>query len=397
MSGLALAFSVHKFVTSVGADVGFAALIGLAVLVLLFFAQARETAGLRARAEELLGRVAELEARLARVHAESVAAPAVLPPPRMVPPQPTAAPASVVAPGWATQPLSQATEAMPVLAGEELAALELAPFPPAGVGAPALSAATRVVPAGVPVRAAANRPAPAPAPMTAAALTNGTTRVAPVPVAERPAPPPRPAPAPARAPGAAGPRPGERRPPPRPSLSGGDRTAGRHTPWSRVGVVALTVLVVAAAAAAAAIALTNGSGSKKPSASPTTAARTPSRSTKSHTRAASTVTVNPSTVTVAVLNGTGAAHVAARVSERLVAQGFRPGRVTDAADMTQSATVVAYTAGNRNQALAVAQALKLAAGAVQPIDQSTLLVACGGASGCGTSVVVTVGANLASQ
>ena len=42
--------SVHHFISSVGADAGFAALIAVALLVLLFFSQARETHTLRTRA-----------------------------------------------------------------------------------------------------------------------------------------------------------------------------------------------------------------------------------------------------------------------------------------------------------------------------------------------------------
>ena len=43
MRVIPFAFSVHHFITTVGADAGFAAIIGLAILVLLYFAQARET------------------------------------------------------------------------------------------------------------------------------------------------------------------------------------------------------------------------------------------------------------------------------------------------------------------------------------------------------------------
>jgi hypothetical protein len=64
MANLPLALSVHHFVNSVGADAGFAAIIGLAILVLLYFAQARETANLREQAYEAGQRVAQLEARL---------------------------------------------------------------------------------------------------------------------------------------------------------------------------------------------------------------------------------------------------------------------------------------------------------------------------------------------
>jgi hypothetical protein len=46
MASLPLALSVHNLVSSVGADAGFAAVIGLAILALLYFAHARETANL---------------------------------------------------------------------------------------------------------------------------------------------------------------------------------------------------------------------------------------------------------------------------------------------------------------------------------------------------------------
>ena len=46
------ALSVHHFISSVGADAGFASIIGLAVLVLLYFAQARETSSLRDQADQ---------------------------------------------------------------------------------------------------------------------------------------------------------------------------------------------------------------------------------------------------------------------------------------------------------------------------------------------------------
>ena len=63
MGAIPFALSVHHFVSTVGADAGFAAIIGLAILVLLFFAQARETATLRERAEESEEHVRQLELR----------------------------------------------------------------------------------------------------------------------------------------------------------------------------------------------------------------------------------------------------------------------------------------------------------------------------------------------
>ena len=64
---------MHHFISSVGADAGFAALIAVALLVLLYFSQARETATLRRRADESGQRVQELEDQLAAL-ADHVAA-----------------------------------------------------------------------------------------------------------------------------------------------------------------------------------------------------------------------------------------------------------------------------------------------------------------------------------
>ncbi len=61
MGSIPLALSVHNFISSVGADAGFASIIGLAILVLLYFAHARETANLHDEAEELAHRL--LQAR----------------------------------------------------------------------------------------------------------------------------------------------------------------------------------------------------------------------------------------------------------------------------------------------------------------------------------------------
>jgi hypothetical protein len=73
MVTIPFALSVHHFISSVGADAGFAAFIAVALLVLLYFSQARETATLRRRADEAGQRVQELETELAAL-ADHVAA-----------------------------------------------------------------------------------------------------------------------------------------------------------------------------------------------------------------------------------------------------------------------------------------------------------------------------------
>ena len=67
MGPIPFAFSVSHFINSVGADAGFASIIGLAILVLLYFAQARETSSLREQAYEAAQRVQQLEARLSQL------------------------------------------------------------------------------------------------------------------------------------------------------------------------------------------------------------------------------------------------------------------------------------------------------------------------------------------
>ncbi len=103
----------------------------------------------------------------------------------------------------------------------------------------------------------------------------------------------------------------------------------------------------------------------------------------------------PSSVTVAVLNGTATNELAHRVAAKLTSVGYKQGNVATASNQTQTATVVAYLAGFRNDALHVATALKLGPASVQAIDPSTEAVACPQPAPCTANVVVTVGADLA--
>lgn len=149
-------------------------------------------------------------------------------------------------------------------------------------------------------------------------------------------------------------------------------------------------LVAVAAIAALVIATAGGGSSPKTQAgsSQTTNAPNPARH-------GTPVAFNPSSVTVAVLNGTATNRLAARVALKLTSQGYKQGTVATAANQTQTATVVAFRPGFRNDALHVATALKLGPASVQAIDQNTQSVACPPPSACAANVVVTVGADLA--
>jgi hypothetical protein len=386
MANLPLALSVHHFVNSVGADAGFAAIIGLAILVLLYFAQARETANLREQAYESAQRVAQLEARLTTLARQQSAA-------------------AQAAPARAGAVRSPVPAPAPAFAG----AVAMAPGPPAGVAAPALAAATRLIPAtpvaepqpaydehgvaepdGQPVDDTALGSLP---PVTAAAVGgNGSSKGGGLASPPRVTPPPRgvlpsdrggrPAQA-ARRPGGAGRAPVA--PPPRFSEPPRKRSLGL-----RIAFVVAGALVIAAIEVA--LLHFTGSGGNSNTTRASNTSNAPSTTTTRHKR---TATVVPSTVTVSVLNGTATNGLAGRISNQLTSAGYKQGRVATASDQTRTATIVAYMPGHKQEALAVAKSLKLGPASVQPVDPATQAVACPVSTQCTSQVVVTVGTDLA--
>lgn len=154
--------------------------------------------------------------------------------------------------------------------------------------------------------------------------------------------------------------------------------------------------VIAAAAVAAVVVavilLTGGKGASSASKSASSA------TLASHRTTAAASAVQPSSVTVSVLNGTDMQGLALKVSDGLVRDGYKKGSVANASDQTHTTTVVAYmTPAERRDALAVAKSLKLNAAAVQPVDPTTKATACPPSQACTSAVVVTVGTNLAQQ
>jgi LytR cell envelope-related transcriptional attenuator len=444
MGSVPFAFSVHHFINSVGADAGFASIIGLAILVLLYFAQARETAALREQAYEWAQRVSQLEGRIAQLTRQQ--------PPAAPPPEPATgatsagatqagrtgapvvpAPAGIAAPGPATAAATGAiggsTRLLPAAAVPS-PATSGPPGAPAGVGAPALTAATKLIPSGGTAVAAAaeqnaaeqpsdltavGRPlaaaapsasasAPAaPAPATAAGGANGasgaTSPPRPFGVAgsspEAPVADPLAAPSPPRI---------QIRPsgqtatgrrqtvPPRGQPPRSQPQAGGSSPGRRI-VAGLLVLLVVGAVVAGLLLLTGGSdGSSSQS---TSAAAGKTAATTEHHRRSKSGGVTPSSVTVAVLNGTATNQLAHKVAEKLGGVGYKQGQVAGAADQTHTATVVAYFPGQKASALAVAKALNLGPASVQPVDPGTQSLACTPGAACAANVVVTVGSDLA--
>jgi hypothetical protein len=363
MGAIPFAFSVHHFITSVGADAGFAAIIGLAILVLLYFAQARETRSLREQSSDAAERVQQLELNVAALSR-------VQPAPAAVAARPAPAPAGFSRPATA-------------------APFAAIPVAPAGVGAPALTAATRLIPAaegtavlaGVTTGTATAFSSPGiaerapglnaevatgPPPSTTAGGANG---VAPERV-------PRPAAA-GRPPAVAPPR---RAAPARTRRSGAGR--GFLVAIGLLGVVAVVAVLLV-------VTSSGGSGHAASTAASTSNAPKPKHRTRP-------VPFQPASVTVAVLNGTATANLAHQIALRLGSAGFKQGAIATASDQTQTATVVGYLPGHRKDALAVAASLKLGSASVQPVDQSNEAVACPPPAACAANVIVTVGSDLAS-
>nr|MDQ2897644.1 LytR C-terminal domain-containing protein [Actinomycetota bacterium] len=156
-------------------------------------------------------------------------------------------------------------------------------------------------------------------------------------------------------------------------------------------LVALIALAVVAAIVVVLLLLTGGSSSPTAaSSSSSKAANAPSAHPRSHRTAA----IKPSSVTVAVLNGTSTNNLAHDVSVKLGAAAYKLGKIATATDQTHTTTLVAYLPGHRAAALIVAKSLGLGAGVVSAADQSSQAVACAQGAACSAQVIVTVGADL---
>jgi hypothetical protein len=139
------------------------------------------------------------------------------------------------------------------------------------------------------------------------------------------------------------------------------------------------VLVLGAAAAVGVPALVNGS---KDDNSSTTAKKSKTAST---TAATTTAPVAPDKITVAVLNGTSIPGLAAQVGDRVDAEGFTLGTVSNASQASgqRANSVAMYSPGHQRDANSVAK--KLGIRNITRVDANTQSIA-GDAS-----VVVIVG------
>ncbi len=396
--------SIHKLIGSVGNDIGFASIIAVAILVVLYFAHARETTALREQLEASQQHIAGLESRIAQLMQGQGMRRAPMP----GGPPPGAAASSTVrrVPGPATaaasgEPASALAASAPVRNAADVSPARRngagPPSAPAGVGAPALASATRFRPA------------------TEAA--NGASR----PVGARPRVagpfPSRPAPRPADAPGGVASTIGGGAPPrrigatPRPASSfplleeeplGPRWLSGRLLPLavgavaSLVIIIGLVVILTSGAGSAGTVAHSGAAG--KPAAS--------SRSAAAHTPRKRLAPFNPAHVTVAVMNGTSTAGLAADVGAKLASDGYRQGNITNASSQTEQFTYVYYLTGkdqaaNLRAAQHVARVLALGSTRVLPASTAVLTscaISAAGASlgSCSANVVVSLGQDRAS-
>jgi preprotein translocase subunit SecG len=450
MAPLPYGLSVHHFISQVGSYVGFAAIVAVAIMVLLLFAHARETSELRRRAEDAEDELSVLHEQVEWLRDTQRAdgasqsagtgglagAPASVPPPASV-----RGGRGVAGPAALTSGAGVASAATSAGAGGSAGAVAPVPAPaaasrrtvvfgaPVGVGAPALSSATKLIPptdeelravaAAAGALAEMGPPAPsesapvpggprsggrrssaavAPPPSTVAAAGNGASRRPPEP------------------PSRGGGFPGERGAVTSPRRnygsgsgsarggSGGSGGSGRSRRTSRTLIAVVTLLV---AAIVVVVVLVVGGGSSHKSHSSTAAAsrtsavkRNAKGSTKDKTKSA-TVDINPSTVTVSVLNGTTTANLAADVSSKLSAKGFKPGLTGNASSQSLTTTIVGYVpsaSGAKDDAYAVAKSLGLKQSAVQPVSSANQTVACSGnPTSCPDQVIVALGSDLNSD
>jgi hypothetical protein len=362
-----LALSVSDKIDQYGAYAGFASVLGLAVLSLLYFAQAREVKRLREWAGRSPERAAELQERaVAAAQQRAIVAP-------QRPATPVGAPAPAVAGGAgadsrpaAATPAGQAQGA-PAVAPAAAAAATAAGAATAAPGAPATPAAA---PGG------ADGPGQ---PTTAMPAANGAA----APSAAASTPPVRPG-QPLRVPGTTTPPPSRLS---EPDDDGGSRLAV----FGAIGAIVVVAIV-------AVVLLTGALGGDDPKTqSPNTigtpsadsdAGESPAKTTTGSKSATPAAAPAPGSYTVAVLNGTTVPGLARGVANRLQNTKFKIGNVTNAATQDRSATLVEFAPGHRAEADAVAKAIDVGRDAIQVLSPGSKTIA-----GDQATVVVTVGSD----
>jgi hypothetical protein len=372
------ALHVSQRIKDYGSYAGFACVLGLAVLSLLYFAQAREVKRLREWAGRAPERDAELQARVTAQAQQRAATPVPAPP---VPAPPAAAAAAATAAGAATAAKPAGAPATPAAQPGQQPAPKPAPVTAAATAAGAASASPAAAKPEAPAApqsgdgAAATPPPATPKPATPAGANGAVdqpTQITPAPSVE-----PKPAP-----------KPGQPLRPPAATATPApesEHVSPLRTPRVIVGAVLAVIVIVVVLILTV---FSGGSSKKTPNTIGNSPAPSGSSTTAGKTTPGKTAPVSRGDVTVAVLNGTTVPGLAREVGTKLQTAGFKLGTVTNAPDQARSATIVAYAAGHVAEARVVARLIHVGSDAVKPIDQSTAVVA-----GQDAFVVVTVGSD----
>ncbi|HEX6026584.1 MAG TPA: LytR C-terminal domain-containing protein [Solirubrobacter sp.] len=351
-----LAFSLQDQVEKYGAYVGIAAFFGLAVLSLLYFAQAREVKRLREWAGRAPERAAELE-QLALERAEEARRAAAPQPAAQPQPQPVAQPAAAAAANGAVklQPAEVAALAFARAAGvhdPHVPRPHPAPVPAATVAAPAAPSKTADV---EPEEATGVAAVAASEPALAQATNGGGSGTAPpkpppaTPAARRPEPAPlpprRPAPAPRRT-----------TPPPR-----------RESNTRSIVITAIVGVLVLAGTAFVVTSLLGGEEPEQPA---------PPVATVPPEEAEATATAEPVTkedALVMVYNGTSITGLAGQYETQLQEEGYPDANIEVAtlaeAEQRQTSVVMYRNASSRRAAQGVASTLGIEQ--VERLDAAT--------------------------
>ncbi len=427
--------SVHGFVNSVGAYVGLGSIVAVALLVLLYFAHARETATLRDRLDEAQQRISGLEGRIGQLMQMQAAQRGRAPGPvAPAPPVPVRAPGAPQ--GSVRRVPNPATAAATATAAPAtgLAATATPPRPtgltpaaPAGMGGPALASATKLIPD----PAATGEPDDTmfvPAAAAAAAVANGKAGAEHTAVLAAAKPTPAAA-ASARA-ASASPR-GPVAPPPRmqiggesdgaeaaataaggagrirriggnpqtttvlpvfddESVGGRGRFSGALLPILIAGLAVVVIIV-----GLIVISNSGGSTSGNVNHSNTNAGTT---GQTLHNKKPAPTPFSAADFKVAVLNGTAQSGLAGDIGTKLARAGYKKGNITNAASQTEGLTFVYYVPGKANKLAAqhVAKALALPPSRVRKAGKSVLQSCAISATGtslgsCGAQLIVSVG------
>jgi LytR cell envelope-related transcriptional attenuator len=368
--------SIHNFIHSVGADCGFAAIIGLALVVILFFAHARETANLRDGLDDAHERIQSLEQQIQQLRYQQVSqqraaaampATGTMPPvaPRPGGPQTGALRTSAAASALAQRPLAGATAAV-------------APAAMPGLAAPSLGSATKLIPdTALPppgvngngdTTIIGNGETIVGAPGVTAAAGRLSGPVAPRPSAEGQVP---------------------RRTVPLSNAQGGRSLLDEEPPRRRWWLIALSSIVAIAVIVVVLLVALGGGGS-----TPTSHHKPPT------SKKAKTPPFDTGKYHVSVLNGTAVSGLAADVFHPLGQKGFKQGQITNAATQTETTSIVYYVKkSDMAAAQHVAGVLGIGAKSVKPVTQSAMQSCATSPSNvktrCTANVVVSVGSDQA--